>query len=67
MAAVITGIAIARFADPRVLLDPVLSHQGAHKAATKSLLLDLHQGEITEHILHASVQGSAVGLQKGVL
>ena len=67
MAAVMTGIAITRFADPRVLLDPVLSHQGAHKAATKMLLLDLHQREITEHILHASVQRSAIGLQQGVL
>ena len=53
MAAALTGISIASFADPKVLLDPMLFHQGAHKAATKALLLDLLQRKITGHILHA--------------
>ena len=63
MAAVLTGIAKTRLAHSAVLLDAVLLHHGAHKAATKTLLLDLHQREITQHILHAAVQRSAIGLQ----
>ena len=67
MMAVIAGIAKTGLVDPGVLLDPVLFHQGAHKTATEALLLDLHQREVTEHILDAAVQRSAIGLQQGVL
>ena len=62
----ITGIPTAMLLGSGSLINAVLFHEGAHDAEKVMLLLDFHQCKIAQHVLHAAVQLSAIGLQQNV-